>query len=132
MKTVIALCLAVMLSGCSATLETINVALTDRPNPVTKQMLYNLEQSLVVATTGLLVYKRLCIKKAIDQSCRGTVEYLQGYTRQAQPVLVNLRKFVKEKDEVNAIDAYRTLKQIVDDLNRQTPTITAATEGSVP
>lgn len=122
MKKLVTILFAFTLFGC-AELSTLQELFTVRPNPITPEMLYEVESGMIVAVTGLNVYKKLCIRKVIDQSCRGTVEHLQSYTKKAKPVLVNLHKFVNENDQVNALTAYKTIKQITEDLKRETPTI---------
>ncbi len=118
------------LGGCTKQFEVLQIAvqeaLTPRTNPITQADLHEVEKGLVVAATGLNLYKQLCIRKAIDISCRETIAYLQKtYTRPAKIVLANLRKFVKENNQVSALSAYNTLKQIMDDLKRETPAIGA-------
>jgi len=82
-------------------------------NPVTKDMIYDVENTLVVGVSGLLQYKNACAKKLIDQKCRPIVQKLQGYTRRAKPLLVSLRKFVRENDQINAIQVYNELRNIL-------------------
>lgn len=93
-------------------------------NPVTPTMLYDVENGLTVAVSGMLAYKRLCIAKTIDRSCRSIVMTLQGYTRQAKPILLSLRQFVRQNDQVNAIIAYNSVRQLLDSFKA-----TAATSG---
>lgn len=93
-------------------------------NPVTPTMLYDVENGLTVAVSGMLAYKRLCIAKTIDRSCGDIVLTLQGYTRQAKPILISLRQFVRQNDQVNAIIAYNTVRQLLDSFKA-----TAATSG---
>lgn len=119
MKHVIAIALALTLTACSGL---SNLLLKSTPNPITKTELYQVESGLIVATEGLIVYKQLCVRKAIDRSCRDVVAHLQTYTRAAKPVLKNLRIFVKNNDQINAVIAYNTIKQITDDLKKETPT----------
>lgn len=84
-------------------------------NPVTPQMLYDVENGLTIAVTGMLTYKKLCINKQIDQSCRGVVVKLQGYVHKARPILTNLRKFVRQNDQVNAITAFNAIRGLLVD-----------------
>jgi hypothetical protein len=123
MKQIIAIALSLSLTACS--LEFTNPLLVSTPNPITQKELYQVESGLIVATEGLIVYKQLCIRKAIDRSCRDVVAHLQAYTRGAKPVLKNLRIFVRNNDQVNALIAYNTLKQITEDLKRETPVVGA-------
>lgn len=128
MKQILALTLVIFLAGCAGLQNSIDLAqeaFTPRPNPITHEQLYEVENGMVIAVTGLNVYKKLCIRKVIDRSCRDTVAHLQTYTRKAKPILVNLRKFVKENDQVNAPIAYATIKQTLADLKRETPVIGA-------
>lgn len=112
MRAILVIVLSLTLGACAG--QSIFAPITTSiPNPVTPNMLYDVENGLTVAVTGMIAYKRLCVAKAIDQSCRGVVQTLQGYTRRAKPILVSLRGFVRNNDQVNAITAYQTIQQLL-------------------
>lgn len=121
MKRFIALFLCLGLLGC-AQFSAVQEAFAPRPNPITQETLTKAENSFILALVALGTYKQLCAEKQIDRSCRARVEYLQKtYTRPAKPILKNLRKFVDDNDQVNALTALNTLTQITNDLKRETP-----------
>lgn len=117
-KLVIAITLALGISGC-AQIDNVQKVLTfatmSTQNPVTREMLYAAENGMIVVVSGLNTYKRACVAKVINQSCRGVIERIQVYTRQIPPLLVSARKFVKENDQINARIVYNTLVQLVAD-----------------
>lgn len=106
-KILLTLVLIFPLTCCAGLAESVlnlpNGILTQSiQNPVTAKELYEVENGLVLAVVSLNVYKDKCIRKEIDRSCRVTIAKLQVYTRKAKPLIVNLRKFVRENDQVNA------------------------------
>jgi hypothetical protein len=116
-KTFLALALIIPLTGCAGLADGFKFATASVENPVTPAMMYDVENGLRVATAGLLTYRRLCILKKVDVHCRANIEKIQVYSRAAKPVLVNLRAYVRDNDQVNAISAFNTLRQIIADIN---------------
>jgi len=108
------LALSLGVSGCANLPKIIDLATTGISNPVTPDMVYRVENGMIVAVSGLLAYKRACIAKKIDQSCRGIIVKLQVYTRQAAPVIRDLRAFVRDNDQVNAVKAYNLVSGLLD------------------
>lgn len=92
------LVLAFSLSGC-ASYKALN---TNFENPITRQTLYNLENTGVIAFAGLNAYRRSCIQGLIPASCKGVLRRVQEKTRKLPPLLASLRVFVKNNDQVNA------------------------------
>lgn len=84
-------------------------------NPITITRVYQLESALLAVVTGLNAYKRLCVSKTIDQSCRGVIKTLQSYIRRVKPILKSLRAFVRNNDQVNAITAFNAVRQLIID-----------------
>ena len=109
--------LALALTGCAGMNTSIfqgGSSLTASvTNPVTPRMLYDVENGMTVAVSGLLAYKNACIAKVVPVSCRGVIASLQVYTRKAKPILVSLRSFVRNNDQVNAITAYNSVKDLL-------------------
>lgn len=91
----LAFVLALLVSACATV-----------PNPVTKDTLNTAESAAVVVFVGLNAYKQSCIRRVIPQTCQTVIRNIQTYTLQLPPVLDDLRKFVKENDQVNALIAY--------------------------
>lgn len=121
-RIIIAAVLALSLVSCAPArqaaefvFDAVKIATVDVQNPVTKNDLYAVENSMIVAFAGLNAYKKTCVRGAIAPSCRGVIAKLQVYTRQVPPILDNLRDFVKNNDQVNAKIAYNTVKQLLAD-----------------
>lgn len=98
--------------GC-AQLETLRsvVALGTATitNPVTKEMEAQIELGFDAALQILLSYRRACIDGTADKNCRRNIEAIQPYTRQAKPLIAQLRTFVDKNDQVNAVVVYNQL-----------------------
>ncbi len=90
-------------------------------NPVTKDMLNDVENGGILIFAGLKAYKKTCVDLVIPQSCRGVIQKIQVYTRKLrQPdgsgILADLRGFVKNNDQVNAVIAYNVAMQLMADI----------------
>jgi hypothetical protein len=114
-KLLFALALLIPLTGCAGISKSlIGFDITaSTANPVTPAMLGDIEEGLSAATAGLLTYRRLCIAGKADAHCRGNILIIQTYTKQAKPLILALRRFVRENDQVNAVVAFNTLRDIV-------------------
>lgn len=114
----LAVVLAVGLGGC-AELKKIEgaaqLATTTIDNPVTPERMYEAESGATVVVSGLVGYRRTCLAKPriIPKSCRGVIEAIQPYTKQAEVQLPVLRKFVKENDQINAVQVYNLIMDSV-------------------
>lgn len=119
MKRIIAICFALALLPACAQLEKardlITASTASVSNPVTADMLNNVENGAIIAFAGLKAYKKACGDLAIPQSCRATIKQIQVYTRRLPPLLVSVRAFVRDNDQVNAVIAYNTIKQLIAD-----------------
>ena len=106
---------AVMLGGC-ANLGPLATFITQgTTNPVTPDMVYRVEQTMIIAVSGLNAYKQACIAKTIAQNCRSTIVKLQAYTRPAAQAIKDLRAAVRANDQVRAIPAYNLVVKLMDD-----------------
>lgn len=124
MKRFLILCtVALSLGGCAGTLPPLIESIFNLPkgvltasvtNPVTPDMMYDVENTAVIAVSGLLAYKRACIAKSIDQSCRDVIPRLQVYTRKIRVALPDLRKFFRANDQLNASIAYNEIRSLLD------------------
>lgn len=107
--------LAISLAGC-AQMQAISggVALVTKTitNPVTKQELYQIEASLRIVTEALLTYRRACLAGSADKNCRANIQAIQPYTRQVPGLLAELRSFVKNDDQINAVVVYNRLTSL--------------------
>ncbi len=117
-KVALVIAVALALGGCTkqqlerfATAEA--VVSTTIENPVTPERLYEAENGAIVVFAGLNTYKRLCLSKVIPKSCRGVITSIQVYTKQIEVQLPVLRKFVKENDQVNAVQVYNLVMDAI-------------------
>ena len=111
-RLVLALTVVFALGGC-AQLQTLqNVAkfaTATITNPVTKEMEAQIELGFDAGVQILLAYRRACIAGTADKNCRRNIEVIQPYTRQAKPLIAQLRSFVDSNDQVNAVVVYNQL-----------------------
>jgi hypothetical protein len=94
-------------------------------NPVTPQMLNNLENAAIIVFAGLNAYRQSCIQGAVPPECRTVIRQMQVYTRQIPPLLAQLRTFVRTNDQVNATIVYNSVANLVATLR------TTATQNNV-
>lgn len=116
MKKYLAIALvALSLGGCaqlSAVSGGISLITKTVQNPVTEQELYAVEASARILVEALLTYRRACLTGAADKNCRANIEAVQPYTRQIKPLLAQLRGFVRDNDQINAVVVYNQLTQL--------------------
>lgn len=115
MKRLAILALALSLGGCANLGPLVGFVTTGVGNPVTPDMVYRTEQTMIIAVSGLNAYKRACIAKTIAQTCRATIMKLQTYTRPAAVAIKDLRTAVRANDQVTAIAAYNVVTKLMDD-----------------
>lgn len=118
-KIIIVLVLSLSIGGCAQlqTLQNIaHFATATITNPVTKEMEAQIELGFDAALQILLSYRRSCIAGTADKNCRRNIEVIQPYTRQAKPLIVQLRTFVDNNDQVNAVVAYNQLVSLYGNL----------------
>lgn len=129
MKRLLILCaVALTLGGCAqlaSELVGFDVEASAN-NPVTPDRLLKAEQAGRLAMAGMLTYRRLCILKKIDRSCRDTIAEIQGYSRQlctsyvggrcTVGVLADIRTFVRANDQVSAIKAFNLARDLMHDI----------------
>lgn len=84
-------------------------------NPVGRDELATLENSYGIVLTGLVTYKRLCIKKQADANCRSNVVMLQGYQKHAQSAVLAARRFVRENPTLSAFSAISAARNAISD-----------------
>lgn len=117
--------LAFSLGGC-ATLPTIHAIETaiqlgtaTIANPVTKQRLYQIEQAITIVFVGLNTWKDQCKARTIPASCRDQIAHVQIYTRQLPIYLKQLRTFVKNDDQINAILVFNRVTETISAVKAQ-------------
>lgn len=111
-KIILAIALSLSLGACQLG-DVFQASTASISNPVTKDMLYQVENGTIVAFAALKAYKKSCVELLLPQSCRQTIKEIQAYTRRIPPILTSLRGFVKNNDQVNAVVAYNTILDLV-------------------
>lgn len=117
-KLLLVLALAIPLGGCLTVGDVttgVTLATTGVPNPITKDKLKALEDTSILTFAGLGAYKKACLAHAVDVNCRTTIANVQVYTRKYAALLPDLRTFVKNNDQVNAIKAYNLAQTLIAD-----------------
>lgn len=115
-KLILAAAVALSLGGCAGlqtAFEVASFASKSHTNPVTKNDLYRIESGIQIAFIGLNTYKRSCVRGLVDVHCRANVAAIQVYTRQLPPLLIQLRGFVKNNDQINAVVIYNQLTTLI-------------------
>jgi hypothetical protein len=95
---------------------------------VTRDHLFRLENGLIVGVTALQQYKNLCEAGTLANNCIGTVQAMQGYVKQARPLLRQLRTFVRKNDQVNARVIFTQIRSLLGEVRN----IAAANGINVP
>ncbi len=118
-KILVVLALAASLAGCAGGSVLTGGTSFTAPitNPVTPATLYDIENGFSTAIAGLLTYRRLCLTGKADTHCRANITRIQIYTRAARPLLFQLRTFVRNNDQINAISVVNELRQILLNVN---------------
>lgn len=115
-KIVAVVMLAVALGGC-AQLQTVGTGISlitkSVTNPVTENELYQIEASVSIVVKALVTYRRACIAGNADVNCRANIAAIQPYTKEVPIYLAQLRRFVRDNDQVNAATAYNTLTTLL-------------------
>ena len=114
-KYVAIVMVALSLGGCaqlSAVSGGIGLITKTIQNPVTEQELFAIEASMRIVVEALLTYRRACLAGSADKNCRSNIEAIQPYTKQIKPLLVELRSFVKNDDQINAVVVYNRLSTL--------------------
>lgn len=104
--------LGLSLAGC-ATFDAIGtgISLTAKSitNPVSKTEEAQIELAIDAAISALRGYKQACIAGAADKPCKANIAAIQAHTRQMPPLIAQLRSFVDNNDQVNAVVVYNQL-----------------------
>lgn len=114
-RLAIVFALALSLGGCASIGPLTPFFTTGVTNPVTPDMVYRTEQTMIIAVSGLNAYKQACVAKSIPRTCRDVVVKLQTYTRPAAQAIKDLRAAVRANDQVNAVLAFNLVNKLMDD-----------------
>lgn len=118
-RIIIALFLSLSVAGCAGmpSLESLKTAVhfgtASVANPVTPTRLNQMENGLKVLFAGLNAWKRSCVQGIIPEVCKQQIRTVQVYTLQIKPYLAELRSFVKNNDQVNAVTVFNELTGII-------------------
>lgn len=121
-RIILALTLSLSLGACASlpsihTIQTIaQLGTASVANPITKQRLFQMESAVTIVFAGLNTWKRQCQLGTIPATCRDQIAHVQIYTRQIPPALKQLRAFVKEDDQVNAVVVFNRMTGIIADV----------------
>ena len=115
MKKIIVLALTLSLGACAqlqAVGTGISLATKSISNPVTKTEEAQIELAMDSAIEALKTYKKACVAGSADVNCRANIAQIQVYTRQIKPLVIQLRNFVDNNDQVNATVIYNELTSL--------------------
>lgn len=116
---------ALSLGGCAGTLPSlvenalslpVGVLTQSVNNPVTPQVLYQVENGLRATVAGLRIYERNCwasVPAGEPAACKRATRTLKGYARKLPPLLESAYTFVNQNDQVNAKIVYATIMETV-------------------
>ncbi len=121
-KIFIALTLALSLGGCASLQNvetTVQLGTASIANPVTKTRLNQIESAATIVFAGLRAWKTSCQKGLIPPVCRDQIFQAQVFTDQVPIYFVQLRKFVKNNDQVNAIVVWNQMVSLIGAIKSQ-------------
>lgn len=101
----LSIALAAPLGGCQffKNLETFTeLGTASAQNPITEQRLQLIQKAAIVVFEGLNAWRDACEAGTINATCREQIRAVQVYSKQIPPYLAQLRKFVRNNDQVNA------------------------------
>lgn len=131
MRKIIAIAiLALSLGGCATPFGTfvrnvetaISLGTVSVANPITPTRLQEIESTVQIVFIGLNAWKTSCAKGLIPPSCKDQIFTVQVYTRQIKPYLKQLRTFVRNNDQVNAMTVFNQLMAAIDAAKAQAAT----------
>src|SRR5690242_3135518 len=114
-------------AGCaqlSAIEGAVSLGTASIANPVTPAREAQIEAGFDAALQLLLAYKRSCAAGHADVNCKQNIALVQPYTRQAGVLVKQLRSFVDNNDQINAVVVFNQLSALYGDMKA-----TAATAG---
>ena len=121
-KVLIAALVSLSLAGCATpqwlqTVEKVVSAVTlggaTVSNPVTRSRLNQMENAMIVVVAGLQTWRDSCEQHVIPATCFDQIAQVQVYTRQIPPYLEQLRAFVKNNNQVNAMVVWNEVLKII-------------------
>lgn len=117
MRRILAVAMVALALGGCAQLQAVGTGITlatkSVQNPVTENELYQVEAGVSIVMKALVAYRRACLAGSADLRCRENIQAVQPYTRQIPPYLTQLRRFVRNNDQVNAAVVYNELTSLL-------------------
>ncbi len=116
MRKALVLLIVMAISGCAqlSNVETaIQLGTASVANPVTKSRLNQMEQATEIVFVGLNAWKKACVNGVLPATCRQQIRAAQVYTMQIPPYLADLRRFVKNNDQINAQAVWNSTMDII-------------------
>lgn len=107
--------LSVVLGGCAGTRfgTALSVVSATVDNPVTRERLLKVESAVTLVFIGLNAWRDSCERGLLPPTCVQQIRTAQVYTLQIKPYLRQLRRFVKQNDQVNAIVVFNQLMDVI-------------------
>lgn len=108
--------LVLSLTGCAqlqAVIQAGQFATATVTNPVTPARLYEVENGMILAFAALNGYRAACLKGAADVNCRANILAIQAYTKRIPPLLAQVRVFVRNNDQINAVVVYNQIIALI-------------------
>jgi PBP1b-binding outer membrane lipoprotein LpoB len=118
-RIIIVTALALSLAGCASLKAVSNgfsLATASVANPVTQTKEAQIELALDSAVQVLLTYKKACDAGGADVNCKDNIRQIKAYTLQIKPLVAQLRNFVDNNDQVNAVVVYNQLASLYTNL----------------
>lgn len=123
MKRILLASLLALSLGACGTLQNVGTAISvgtsSITNPVTPTRLNQMESAVTLVFAGLNTWRSSCVQGLIPPACKQQITDVQLYTKQIPPYLTQLRLFVKNNDQINAISAFNALTALISTIKSQ-------------
>ena len=106
-------------SGINAVATAVSIGTASIANPVTPTRLNQIESSATLVFAGLNAWRTSCVQGLIPSICKAQIGAVQVYSRQIPPYLTQLRAFVRNNDQVNAITVFNELTSLITTVKSQ-------------
>lgn len=118
-KFLVMAAVALSLGGCAefkALSGTIALGTTSVSNPITPAREAQIEAAIDIAVKAMVSYRRACLAGHADVNCRQNIRMAQPYTIQVKALVLQLRRFADENDQVNAAAVFRQIMPIYESM----------------
>lgn len=103
-------------AGCQffKNIETfVDLGTATAANPVTKERSQKIQAGATLVFVGMNAWRDACEAGTINASCVEQIRAVQIYTMQIPPYLTQLRKFVRNNDQVNASVVFNQVVELI-------------------